>query len=120
MMRLNLFLVALASTALAACGGSDPDPAQYGPTPDLPDRRTTLLPDMGILKPTGWGSEKPTVPAGYRIDAIATDLKIPRQTLLLPNGDILVAEGKGGGDAPAMRPKDIIAGMVMKKGTSAV
>ena len=47
-------------------------------------------------------ADKPTVPEGYRIDAIATDLKIPRQTLVLPNGDILVAEGKGGAEAPAM------------------
>ena len=34
---------------------------------------------------------------GYTITAIATDLQIPRQTLVLPNGDILVAEGRGGG-----------------------
>ena len=120
MMRLTLLFVALASTALAGCGGGDPDPAQYGAAPDLPERRSKLLPDMGILKPVGWGSEKPTVPAGYRIEAIATDLRIPRQTLLLPNGDILVAEGKGGAEAPAMRPKDIIAGLIMKKGTSSV
>ena len=60
------------------------------------------------------------MPAGYTISAIATDLKIPRQTLVLPNGDILVAEGKGGGDAPAMRPKDIIAGIIKNKGTSSV
>ena len=39
------------------------------------------------------------VPQGYKITAIATDLKIPRQTLVLPNGDILVAEGRGGGSA---------------------
>ena len=29
----------------------------------------------------------------WTIRAIATDLKVPRQTLVLPNGDILVAEG---------------------------
>ena len=75
---------------------------------------------MTIADPTGWGDRRPVVPNGYRIAAIATDLKIPRQTLVLPNGDILVAEGKGGGDAPALRPKDVLAGYIKKKGTSAV
>lgn len=119
-MRLTLLALAVASSGLTACGGSDPDPAQYGANPSLPQRHTSLLPHMGILKPAGWGNERPTVPAGYTIDAIATDLKIPRQTLLLPNGDILVAEGKGGADAPPMRPKDIVAGLIKKKGTSSV
>ena len=45
--------------------------------------------------------------------------KIPRLTLLLPNGDILVAEGRGG-SAPALRPKDVIAGVIKGKGTTQV
>ena len=49
---------------------------------------------MKIARPADWGDERPTVPQGYTITAIATDLKIPRQTLVLPNGDILVAEGR--------------------------
>ena len=120
-MRMTSFLaLAVASLGLAACSGSDPDPAQYGPNPKLPEQRTGLLPNMDISKPAEWGDERPTVPAGYRIEAIATDLKIPRQTLLLPNGDILVAEGKGGADAPPLRPKDFIAGIIKKRGTSSV
>jgi glucose/arabinose dehydrogenase len=46
-------------------------------------------------------------------------MKIPRQTLLLPNGDILVAEGRGG-SAPNLKPKDVIAGHIKAKGTSPV
>ena len=45
--------------------------------------------------------------------------KIPRQTLVLPNGDILVAEGRGGA-APKLTPKDVIAGFIKAKGTSPV
>src|SRR5699024_8405122 len=56
---------------------------------------------------------------GYEIEAIATDLKIPRQTLVLPNGDILVAEGSGG-YAPVLRPKDLIASYIKKQGKSSV
>ncbi|MNS76726.1 Membrane bound L-sorbosone dehydrogenase [compost metagenome] len=74
---------------------------------------------MVIAKPAPWGDKTPTVPDGYTITAIATDLKIPRQTLILPNGDILVAEGKGG-NAPNLKPKDVIAGIIKAQGTSSV
>ena len=74
---------------------------------------------MKIPTPKGWDGELPTVPEGFTVTAIAKDLKIPRQMLLLPNGDILVAEGSGG-HAPAVRPKDVIAGMIKKRGKSSV
>ena len=93
--------LAIASTLLAACGGEDPQLAQYGPDPQLPERQGGLLPDMTIASPASWGDARPTVPQGYTITAIASDLKIPRQTLVLPNGDILVAEGRGG-NAPKL------------------
>jgi glucose/arabinose dehydrogenase len=109
----------LAATALVAACGSDPQPGQFGPNPSLPEPQRGLLPSMKIADPADWGDRRPTVPAGYTIAPIATDLKIPRQTLVLPNGDILVAEGMGGG-APALRPKDLIAGIIKKRGTSSV
>jgi glucose/arabinose dehydrogenase len=74
---------------------------------------------MKIAKPAEWDERLPTVPQGYTIQAIATDLKIPRQTLVLPNGDILIAEGKGGG-APKLTPKDVIAAHIKAQGSSPV
>ncbi|MCH2551823.1 MAG: sorbosone dehydrogenase family protein [Alcanivorax sp.] len=115
---LALFTLATLST-LTACGG-DPAPPETGPNPALPDPSRGLLPSMDISTPTEWGDEKPTVPDGYQIEAIAKDMKIPRQPLVLPNGDILVAEGSGGGNAPAKRPKDVIAGYIKKQGTTSV
>src|SRR5690606_6189666 len=44
---------------------------------------------------------------------------IPRQTLVLPNGDILVTEGTGG-YAPALQPKDIVAGFIKSLGKTGV
>ena len=96
---------------------SDEAPQAYGPDPKLPDPRRGVLPTMEIAKPAPWGERRPTAPDGYVVTAIATGLGIPRQTLVLPNGDILVAEGRGGG-APALRPKDIIANIIKAKGTS--
>ena len=87
--------------------------------PVLPPPQRGLLPSMRIAEPAAWGELRPAVPLGWTIKAIATDLKVPRQTLVLPNGDILVAEGKGGG-APVLRPKDFIAGIIKSKGTTAV
>jgi glucose/arabinose dehydrogenase len=104
---------------LSACGGRDPDTAQYGSAPPLPDPQPQLLPTMKIARPAAWGDRKPVVPQGYAIAAIATDLQIPRQTLLLPNGDILVAEGRGG-NAPKLTPKDVIAARIKAKGNSPV
>jgi len=74
---------------------------------------------MNVVDPAAWGDQRPTVPEGYVIEPIATDLKIPRQTLVLPNGGILIAEGMGG-DAPVLKLKDVIAGYVQAKGTSSV
>ncbi len=75
---------------------------------------------MEIVNPAEWGDLRPTVPQGYTITPIATDLKSARQTLVLPNGDILVAEGKGGQDAAPLRPKDFVAGHLMEQGASKV
>ena len=114
----RLLVTAALAFSFAACSGSDND-RKYGPNPSSPERERGLLPSMTIADPGEWGNQRPTVPEGYTITAIATGLKIPRQTLVLPNGDILVAEGKGGG-APKLTPKDVIAGYIKKKGTSSV
>lgn len=105
--------------ALAACGQSDPGLRQIGPDPDVPAVRQSLVPPMKIAAPTGWGNQTPVAPDGFTVTALATDLQIPRQMLVLPNGDILIAEGRGG-HAPALRPKDIIAGSIKKQGNTQV
>ncbi len=107
------------SVLLSACGGEGDNGQSFGAQPKLPDPQRGLLPSMKIAEPASWGDRKPTVPSGFTVTAIATDLKIPRQTLLLPNGDILVAEGKGG-NAPKLKPKDVIAGYIKAQGTTSV
>ena len=105
---------------LSACGGDEQDAASlYGANPKLPEPDRGMLPSMKIAEPTPWGDATPTVPENYSVTAIATDLKIPRQTLVLPNGDILVAEGKGG-NAAKLKPKDVIAGYIKAKGNTSV
>lgn len=107
-----------AAVLLAHCAG-EPEVTQYGPDPDLPAQQRGLLPSMSIASPAGWGDRRPVVPEGFMATPIASNLKIPRQSLVLPNGDILVAEGKGG-SAPVLTPKDLIAGFIKKRGTSPI
>ncbi|MFC3716461.1 PQQ-dependent sugar dehydrogenase [Luteimonas soli] len=116
---LALAPVIAAVALLAACNQSAPDLNQYGASPELPEQDRGLLPNMTIARPARWGDRAPTVPQGYRISAIATGLGIPRQTLVLPNGDILVAEGRGG-NAGKLKPKDVIAGYIKAKGNTSV
>ncbi len=126
----RLFAVAVAVVAgaavliVAATSGAWPAVAQpasgpYGANPELPPPQRGLLPQMDVADPAAWGQRRPVVPQGWTIAAIASDLNIPRQTLVLPNGDILVAEGKGK-SAPPLRPKDLIAGLLKSKGASPV
>jgi glucose/arabinose dehydrogenase len=118
-MRLAAPLAVLTASAMLSACGSQSEPVQYGPNPTLPTPNRGLLPTMKIANPAGWDDQRPIVPQGYTITAIATDLNIPRQTLVLPNGDILVAEGRGG-NAPKLTPKDVIASYIKAKGTTQV
>lgn len=106
-------LVASATLALAACGSGDDrvDPkSQIGANPVLPEPKAYLVPPMDVPKAIGWSaSEKPVVPAGLQVDALATGLLHPRTITVLPNGDILIVETNGP-KAPVYRPKDKIAG----------
>ncbi|CAN7620924.1 sorbosone dehydrogenase family protein [Phenylobacterium sp. LjRoot164] len=114
-MRGALTATLAAVLMLSACGRNDGELAQTGPRPQLPGIDETLLPPMKIARPTPWDGRLPTVPAGFTVAPLASDLRIPRQMLVLPNGDILVAEGSGGA-APKLRPKDVIAGYIKSLG----
>ncbi|MBB4815314.1 MULTISPECIES: sorbosone dehydrogenase family protein [Pseudomonas] len=108
-----------AALLLSACGAEGDKTQARGPDPKLPEQQSSLLPSMKIAEPTPWGEQKPTVPEGFSITAIATDLAIPRQPLVLPNGDILVAEGRGG-SAAKLKPKDVIASVIKAQGNTQV
>ena len=120
-MKTAIALTALPLTLLLTACGEEPGSNQkfYGAQPDLPSPERGILPSMTIAEPTPWGDQRPTVPDGFSVSAIATDLKIPRQTLVLPNGDILVAEGRGG-NAAKLKPKDVIAGVIKARGNTSV
>jgi len=81
--------------ALGACGDtallrvSD----GMGPQPVLPAPVATLIPTVNVAPGVGWPAGAAPVGApGTRVQAFARDLDHPRWLLVLPNGDVLVAE----------------------------
>ena len=111
--RLSGFALALA-LGLAGCGDNAqlPEQATVGANPNLPRPNESIIPTVNISKAKGWPEGgKPQSAAGLSVTAFATGLQHPRTVLVLPNGDVLVAET----NAPE-RPDDAkgIKGMVMK------
>ncbi|WP_302173950.1 sorbosone dehydrogenase family protein [uncultured Hydrogenophaga sp.] len=85
---------------LSACLESArlPLAAGTGPHPELPAPQRTLIPTVNIAPAVGWPiGATPTAAQGTRVVAFAQGLSHPRWLLLLPNGDLLVAES----NAPA-------------------
>ena len=107
-MKLRTAAVVVVCLALASCGSSQniDKSSQYGPAPNLPEPSRALLPRMHVPKVIGWSNgEKPTVPQGFRIEAIASGLSNPRNVYPLSNGDLLVIESKKDAKEPLERPK---------------
>lgn len=120
----NFALISAIALSSVLTGCSDepvPPEQQLGQHVPLPDAKQFLLPPMNIVAPTEWpDGEKPTVPAGFVIQALGQDMHQPRNVLPLANGDILVAESGGPGGEPVTRPKDLIYGLVKGRAHSPV
>jgi glucose/arabinose dehydrogenase len=115
MSRTVVLFFLLMATMLAGCGESAslPPTASEGPKPELPPPVQTLLPTVDIAPAKGWAQgAKPTAARGLTVTAFATGLDHPRSLLVLPNGDVLVAESNG-----PDRPEDShgIKGMIYKR-----
>jgi glucose/arabinose dehydrogenase len=85
----------LAALLLGACGdlAALPESAGMGPTPVLPPPAAKLVPTVRVAAAVGWANgATPEAAAGTRVAAFARDLEHPRWLLVLPNGDVLVAE----------------------------
>ena len=83
---------------LTACGDEASQPLSFGTgaSPKIPPPKSTLLPTVNIAPAVGWpAGGKPEAAAGLEVAAYARDLDHPRTILILPNGDVLVAETNG-------------------------
>ena len=109
------YVLAAMLLPLAACGDrSTLSPgADAGTEPAIASPVKRLIPTVDIAPARGWPpGGAPVAAPGLAVKAFATGLDHPRWLLVLPNGDVLVAET----NAPA-RPEDKkgIRGYVMGK-----
>jgi glucose/arabinose dehydrogenase len=121
---LHFALLTILTLALAACGEMARLPFEdgVGPDPKLPPPVKTIIPTVKIAAAKGWsGGATPRAAEGLRVEAFATGLDHPRWVVVLPNGDVLVAE-----TAAPERPEEgkglkaKAMGIAMKKAGSAV
>ena len=123
MKRSEIAIIFLAVVTLAACG----DTARLtvadgtGPNPRWETPHRTLIPTINIAPARGWpDGVTPKAAAGTRVAAFARGLDHPRWLMVLPNGDVLVAET----NAPA-RPDDgqglrgVVMGLMMRRAGAA-
>ena len=101
--------------ALSGCGdvAKLPVSAGTGANPSLPAPQQSLIPTVNVAPAKPWPEGRmPLAAPGTRVQAFASGLAHPRWLLVLPNGDVLVAET----NAPP-KPDDGtgIKGWVMKK-----
>ena len=96
----------LAASFLLGCAENAhlPATAGIGQAPALPPPTESAIPTIAVAPARGWaGTEAPTPASGLRVTAFARDLDHPRWLLVLPDGDVLVAEL----NAQPSRPKSL-------------
>ena len=121
----QILIVGGVVAALAACGqsqGQQGGSVGYGPNPVLPAPQRALIPTVKVSEVVGWpAGATPRAPAGFRVQPFATGLDHPRWLLVLPNGDVLVAESNA---PPKKEPPHGLKGffekMLMKKAGAGV
>ncbi len=110
-------VLALALTvALAACDSAALTEAETeGPNPEIPPPPSgAVLPTINIARAIGWPKGTTPIPAeGLEVNAFAAGLDHPRWLLVLPNGDVLVAESNGPEEAGFTGFKGWLADRVM-------
>src|SRR5690242_3319776 len=87
--------VASLTIPLAACNVQETAAVaqSFGPEPTLPEPEKSVFPTVNVAKAIGWANGgKPVAADGLTVSAFATGLDHPRTLLVLPNGDVLVAE----------------------------
>jgi glucose/arabinose dehydrogenase len=97
-----------------------------GTRPNLPPPVNSLLPTIHIAPAIGWPKgAAPVAAPGLQVQAFARGLEHPRYLLVLPNGDVLVAES----NAPAKSAqesglrawvKGLVMGVMMKRAGAGV
>ncbi|RYE09300.1 MAG: sorbosone dehydrogenase family protein [Hyphomicrobiales bacterium] len=91
-------------------------PQSFGLAPAIPKAVPQGIPTLKMPTAAGWpAGATPDVAAGLKVNAFARDLKHPRQMLVLPNGDVLVAEALGPVGKPSINAFDLAITATMRR-----
>jgi glucose/arabinose dehydrogenase len=95
----NLSLIVIVLAAILLWFASRPDVAKLpvdkvsGTKPELTNGREQRLPTINVADVDRWkAGEAPVTAAGLKVERFAEGLDHPRNMIVLPNGDVLVAE----------------------------
>jgi len=96
-------------------------PPGYGEQPKLPAPQESWIPTINwsVANEPWKTGQTPKAAAGLQVAAFAQGLKHPRWLLVLPNGDVLVAEAATEA-SPSWWPRTIIQNMVQRRSGSVV
>ncbi|MDE1179025.1 sorbosone dehydrogenase family protein [Paraburkholderia sp.] len=122
--RILLVSLPALTACVAACsfGPTATGDNGYGPNPELPAPRTSMMPNVNIAPVESRTAQSvPNAPPGFTVTAFATGLSHPRWLYPLPDGSLLVAES----NAPAQHDENKgiagwITGQVMKRAGAGV
>ena len=110
----HMLIAGALALLLGSCSEAPNGPvdAGIGPSPNLPEPTSRLIPNVNIATAKRWeGDAQPTPASGLAVNAFARDLDHPRWLYVLPNGDVLVAESNA---PPRSGGRSGISGWFMK------
>jgi glucose/arabinose dehydrogenase len=114
----NLLLLALLTATTVGCGSAKQGSLErgMGPQPELPEPDKCLIPTVKVAKAIGWEEgTKPEGASGTSVSLFASGLDHPRWLLVLPNGDVLVAESNAPERPQVVPSRKGIRGYFMKR-----
>ncbi len=108
MKKIILYAAALFITGLSFAAAAEEMKTGFGGDPALPKPFATEA-TRRLSKVIGWPEgATPQAPPGFRVTRFAAGLDNPRWIFELPNGDVLVAQAKTGGNPLKRSPNNII------------
>ncbi len=118
-MNCRPFALTLTALLLAGCG-VDSDVNQYGPNPDLPGKQRGLLPSMTIASPPAGETDALSSPRAIQSRRSPPTSKSRARHWCCPTATSWSPKAKAAAKRPILRPKDLLAGYFIGKGTSPV
>ena len=114
-------VIVLLSAMLSSSAHAQQLPPGYGEKPKLPAPQESWLPTINwsVANEPWKKGQTPKAAAGLQVAAFAQGLKHPRWLLVLPNGDVLVAEAATE-PGSSWWPRAIIQNMVQRRSGSVV